>query len=152
MLSTEAGLRRGQLLRDDALALHGRPDYVFTRKVRLRKRVFTAEFKSRTAPRRPFRGHVLQTAAGIHLARVHYGGSAANSGYPVYLDSSVEIVLTPALVRELEGAVAAVHTLYASPVPPARNHSRRARCATCPFSGEAIPRLLTAFRTRQPSS
>jgi len=136
MLSSDAGLRRGQLLRDDALALLGRPDYVFTRKVGLRKRVFTAEYKSRTAPRRPFRGHVLQTAAGIHLARVHYGRAAATTGYLVYSDSSVPIELTPALARELEGAVAAVHALYASPVPPARNHSSRARCAACPFSAD----------------
>lgn len=134
MLSTDSGLRPGQLLSDDSLGLVGRPDYVFSRRSGLRTRIFTAELKSRPAPRRPFHGHVLQAAASIHLARTHYGRRASSSGLLVYTDSSVDIELTPALLRELEQAVVATRAVLASPSPPPRNHASRARCVACPFS------------------
>lgn len=136
MLSSDAGLKTGQLLRDDRLGLVGRPDYVFTRRQRLRNRIFTAELKSRRAPRRPFRGHLLQAAASIHLARQHYGRQAALTGYLVYADRSVDVELTPALSRDLQESVDRVRAVLSSRTPPHRNHASPARCRACPFAGD----------------
>jgi CRISPR/Cas system-associated exonuclease Cas4 (RecB family) len=142
VLSSDAGLRRGQLLRDDRLGLVGRPDYIFSRRSGVRTRIFTAEAKSRPTPRRPFRGHVLQTAASIHLARSHYGRRASRSGYLVYADSSVEVELTRALTVELENAVAAVRSILTSPSTPSRNHASQRRCSACSFAAECPASLL----------
>jgi CRISPR/Cas system-associated exonuclease Cas4 (RecB family) len=143
VLSSDAGHERGQLLRDEAMGLVGRPDYVFTRRSGLGKSIHTAEVKPRRAPRRPFRGHVLQTAASIHLARVHYGRRASRTGYLIYADSSVPVTLTPALADELRQAIADVRALMASPTAPPRNHASARRCAACPFAAEC-PASLSA--------
>jgi CRISPR/Cas system-associated exonuclease Cas4 (RecB family) len=144
MLSSDAGLKAGQLLRDDRLGLVGRPDYVFSRRLRLRTRIFTAEVKSRSAPRRPFRGHLLQAAASIHLARQHYGRQAALSGYLVYADRSVDVELTPALSRDLRESVEQVRTVLSSTTPPPRNHSSPGRCRACPFAAECPSSLASS--------
>ena len=143
MLSSDAGLETGQLLRDARLGLTGRPDYVFSRRSGFRTRIHTAEVKSRTAPRRPFRGHLLQLAASIHLARIHYGRKAARTGFLVYSDGSQKVTLTPALAADLSAAVASVRTVLSSPIPPLRNHANPRRCAGCPFASEC-PASLAA--------
>jgi CRISPR/Cas system-associated exonuclease Cas4 (RecB family) len=143
MLSRDAGARRGDLLRDDRLGLVGRPDYVFSRRSGLRTRIYTAEVKSRTKPRRPFHGHVLQTAASVHLARIHHGGRASSRGLLVYDDGSVDVELTPALSRELRDAVAAIRSLLDSPIPPPRNHTSPRRCAACPFASDCPASLAS---------
>jgi CRISPR/Cas system-associated exonuclease Cas4 (RecB family) len=147
MLSTDAGREPGQLLRDERMGLVGRPDYVFTRRVGLRKLVHTAEVKPRPAPRRPYRGHLLQTAAAIHLARTHFGRRAALTGFLVYSDGTIPVTLTDALADELAKAVVTVRAVMAAYAPPERNHANPRRCASCPFSDDCTASLAPSRAT-----
>jgi CRISPR-associated exonuclease Cas4 len=107
--------------------LTGRPDYL----VQGKKGVIPVEVKSRTAPKRPYRAHILQLAAYCLLVEVQEG-QAPPYGILKYDDQVFEIEYSRALRADLLNTLDAIRQdLRANDV--GRNHSEAARCLSCGY-------------------
>ena len=80
----------------DRYQLTGRPDYL----VRTDRGLIPVEVKSRPAPARPYRSHLLQLAAYCLLVE-EQEGQAPPYGILKYRNRAFEVDYTPALRREL---------------------------------------------------
>lgn len=108
-------------------ALTGRPDYL----VRFREGVIPVEVKSGTAPRQPYRAHILQLAAYCLLVEEREG-QAPPHGILKYADRAFEVDYTPGLRAELLDTLDAIRrNLRARDVD--RDHDEPARCQGCGY-------------------
>jgi CRISPR-associated exonuclease Cas4 len=117
-------------------ALTGRPDYL----VRLREGVVPVEVKSGTAPRQPYRAHILQLAAYCILVE-EQEGRAPPHGIIKYADRAFEVDYTPGLRAELLDTLDAIRrNLHARDVD--RDHDEPARCQGCGYRGRCDQSLV----------
>lgn len=128
----DAHEQRGRIPRplyDPDSGLTGRPDYL----VRRGRDWVPVELKSRSAPRTPYRGHILQAGAYCLLVEAALG-RRPSMALLQYSDRSVPIPYT----RELEAAVRlAADRIHSHPsILPDRSHNSPARCRACGFRSE----------------
>lgn len=107
------------------LGLAGRPDYL----VDGDGGIVPVEVKSRPAPKRPYRSHVLQLAAYCLLVdKIH--GDRPTHGIVKYDDHSFRVDYDRSLEEELLHTLERMRgSLTAGSAP--RNHSASGRCAAC---------------------
>jgi CRISPR/Cas system-associated exonuclease Cas4 (RecB family) len=132
LLATDMGQNRTSTMREAALGIVGRPDYVFLHRERTKVRLVAAEVKPHSVPTRIPRKHLLQLAAGVLLVRAAHRRRAASFGFLVYRDRQVRVDLDEELREEVADAADAVRQLRAG-AEPRRNHRSAKRCAICPF-------------------
>ena len=131
VIASDVGTERSVLLRDPALGIRGKPDYLLESEVGGRKFLVPLEVKPTRRSRRLYDSDRVQIGAYLLALRGTFPDRASEAGYVRYADQTFGVRLTPELEREVERIAAAVrrgrlaHVLH-------RSHDIPARCRACP--------------------
>lgn len=131
VIASDVGTERSVLLRDPALGIRGKPDYLLESEVGGRMLLVPLEVKPTRRSRRLYDSDRVQIGAYLLALRGTFPDRASEAGYVRYADQTFGVRLTPELEREVERIAAAVrrgrlaHVLH-------RSHDIPARCRACP--------------------
>jgi hypothetical protein len=128
------------MVREPALGLRGRPDYVLEEGPPNDRLLVPIEVKPTQRSKRVYESDELQLGAYLLALRGTVGIRAATAGYVRYASDTFRIELTPNLERRVRETVAAVRRGRSASVVH-RSHSIRARCAACPVREHCDERL-----------
>ena len=128
------------MVREPALGLRGRPDYVLEEGPPNDRLLVPIEVKPTRRSKRVYESDELQLGAYLLALRGTVGIRASTAGYVRYASDTFRIELTPNLERRVRETVAAVRRGRRASVVH-RSHSVRARCAACPMRQHCDERL-----------
>lgn len=131
LVGSDTGAAIAMMVREPALGLRGRPDYVLEEGPPNDRRFVPIEVKPTRRSKRVYESDELQLGAYLLALRGTAGLRASTTGYVRYASDTFRIDLTPDLERRVRETVAAVRRGRRATVVH-RSHSIRARCAACP--------------------
>ena len=129
------------MVREPALGLRGRPDYVLEEGPPNDRLLVPVEVKPTRRSKRVYESDELQLGAYLVALRGTAGLRASTTGYVRYASDTFRIDLTPDLERRVRETVAAVRRGRRASVVH-RSHSIRARCASCPVRHHCDEQLI----------
>jgi CRISPR/Cas system-associated exonuclease Cas4 (RecB family) len=132
VVASDTGAAPSVLLRDPALGLRGRPDYLLAEGVGGARRLVPLEVKPRRRSQRLYDSDAVQLGAYLIALRATYGHQAARSGYVRYAGATFRVDLTDVLERRVGHAVAAIRAGRRAAMVR-RSHNSPARCRGCPM-------------------
>ena len=132
LLGSDTRASIAMMVREPALGLRGRPDYVLEEGPPNDKLLVPVEVKPTRRSKRVYESDELQLGAYLVALRGTAGVRASTTGYVRYASETFRIDLTPDLERRVRETVAAVRRGRRASVVH-RSHSIRARCAACPI-------------------
>ena len=118
-------------LRDPALGLRGRPDYLLEADDGGRRVLRPMEVKPTRRSRHLYDGDEEQLAAYLLGLRAEEPARFGGSGYVRYAERTFEVTLTPALEERVRRRVARIRAQRALPLVH-RSHTHAGRCRACP--------------------
>ena len=141
VVASDTGAGRSVTLRDPALGLRGRPDYL------IREggeggdaAVVPVEVKPSRHSRRLYESDAVQLGAYLLALRATHADRAARHGYVRYAGRTFRVELTAALEARVREIVAAVRAGRSAAVVH-RSHDVPARCRNCPVREACDERL-----------
>ena len=140
VVASDTGAAPGVLLRDPALGLRGRPDYLIEERTANGTVLVPIEVKPTRRSTRLYESDAVQLGAYLLALRATYGERAARYGEVRYAGRSFRVELTPALERRVGAIVASVRAGRSAAVVH-RSHEVPARCASCPVRESCDERL-----------
>lgn len=142
VIASDTGAAASVLLRDPALGLRGRPDYLLEeRDANGDARLVPVEVKPSRRSARLYESDALQLGAYLLALRATYGAErAAAHGYVRYAERTFRVELTAALEGRVRAIVAAVRAGRAATIVH-RSHDVAARCVRCPVRDRCDERL-----------
>jgi CRISPR-associated exonuclease Cas4 len=128
VIATDAGYLPAGILKDPALRIRGRPDYLV--RDRSTGAVYPIEVKPTRDADELYESDALQLAAYMLLTEKRYGAEFAGYGVVRYRSSEFRVPLTAELRRRCAAAAAAIRaTRRATAIH--RSHEVRAKCWAC---------------------
>lgn len=141
VVSSDVGVGSSLLLRDDALGLCGKPDYLLDSRDTNGARLVPLEVKPNRRSRRLYESDRIQLGAYLVALKATADDRASKIGYVRYQTGTFEVELTPKLEQEVRSLVATLRRARRAPVIH-RSHHLPARCRACPVRhhcDEALP-------------
>jgi CRISPR-associated protein Cas4 len=132
VVASDTGAAPSVLLRDPALGLRGRPDYVLAEGEGEGRRLVPLEVKPGRRSRRLYESDRVQLAAYLIALRATHGAQASSAGYVRYARDTFRVELTGELEQRVARIVAAIRAGRSAAVVH-RSHDSAARCAACPM-------------------
>ena len=140
VVASDTGAAPGVLLRDPALGLRGRPDYLVEERTGEGTVLVPIEVKPTRRSDRLYEGDAVQLGAYLIALRATYGERAARHGEVRYAARTFRVELTSALEGRVRAIVAAVRAGRSAAVVH-RSHDMVARCVRCPVRESCDERL-----------
>jgi CRISPR/Cas system-associated exonuclease Cas4 (RecB family) len=128
VVASDVGLITTDTLRDAALRIHGRPDYVV--RERGRGRVYPVEVKPTRSAAILYESDALQLATYMLLIQAQYGPEFAGYGVVRYRSAEFRVLLTAELRGRCIAAADGVRAARRAPTVH-RNHTIAAKCGSC---------------------
>jgi CRISPR/Cas system-associated exonuclease Cas4 (RecB family) len=141
LVGSDTGAAIAMMVREPALGLRGRPDYVLEEGPPNDRRLVPVEVKPTRRSNRVYESDELQLGAYLLALRGTAGQRASTTGYVRYASDTFRIDLTPDLERRVRETVAAVRRGRRASVVH-RSHSIRARCESCSMRHHCDERLI----------
>lgn len=130
VVASDVGLGTSLLLRDDALGLCGKPDYLIDSSDGSGQLV-PLEVKPSRRSRRLYESDRIQIGAYLVALKATADDRASKVGYVRYQTGTFEVELTPRLEQEVRSLVATLRRARRAAVIH-RSHRSPARCRACP--------------------
>lgn len=140
LVASDTGAAPLIVLRDRALGLCGKPDYILEEKHQGRSQLVALEVKPNRRARRVYESDAVQVSAYALLLRSAYGDRAASFGYLRYATMAARVDLTPELERRVSEIVQMIRRDRHAAVVH-RSHAIAARCAGCSMREHCDERL-----------
>ncbi|HET7457463.1 MAG TPA: PD-(D/E)XK nuclease family protein [Gemmatimonadaceae bacterium] len=141
VVASDTGAAASTLLRDPALGVRGRPDYLVEEPVTAGAPLLVPiEVKPSRRSARLYESDEVQLGAYLLALRATHPERAAGHGYVRYAARGFRVELTAALERRVRAIVAAVRAGRSAAVVH-RSHDVPARCAACPVRERCDERL-----------
>jgi CRISPR/Cas system-associated exonuclease Cas4 (RecB family) len=131
LVSTDVGIGKPLILRDDELGLRGKPDYLLEEAGPHGPQLVPVEIKPTRRSLRLYESDRIQIAGYLMTLRGAAGDSASSVGYVKYHSNTFEVRLTPAVEATIRRLVSEVRSARLAPLLH-RSHRSPARCAGCP--------------------
>lgn len=128
VVASDVGLVASDTLRDPALRIQGRPDYVV--RERGRGRVYPVEVKPTRSAAVLYESDALQLAAYMLLIQARYGQEFAGYGVVRYRSAEFRVPLTAELRERCIAAADGVRAARRAPTVH-RSHTIAAKCGAC---------------------
>jgi CRISPR/Cas system-associated exonuclease Cas4 (RecB family) len=128
VIATDAGYLPAETLKDAALRIRGRPDYLV--RDRTTGTVYPVEVKPTRDAVELYESDALQLAAYMLLTEKRYGAQFAGYGVVRYRSSEFRVPLTPELRRRCAAVAEAIRTARRATAIH-RSHEVRAKCWAC---------------------
>lgn len=130
IVASDTGVVPPFLLRDPALGIRGKPDYVLELGVGRQRRLVPVEVKPTRRSTRLYHTDRVQLGAYLIGLRGSVGDRAASFGYVRYSSDTFQVALTSELENEVRRIVEAIRRGRES-ATMRRNHASAARCIAC---------------------
>jgi CRISPR/Cas system-associated exonuclease Cas4 (RecB family) len=130
IVASDTGVVPALALREPALGLRGRPDYVLAEGGGKDGRLVPFELKPTRRSRRLYESDAVQIGVYLLALRATYGERAARFGYVRYATGTFRVDLTEELERRVREIAAAIRAGRRAAVVR-RSHAVAARCARC---------------------
>lgn len=140
VVASDTGAAPGVMLRDPALGLRGRPDYLMEERTADGTVLVPIEVKPTRRSTRLYESDAVQLGAYLLALRATHGERAARYGEVHYSGRSFRVELTAGLAGRVRATVAAVRAGRSAAVVH-RSHDVPARCARCPMREACDERL-----------
>jgi hypothetical protein len=140
ILASDTGAAPALMLRDPALGVCGKPDYVLDESIAGRRHLIPLELKPTRRGRRVYSSDAVQLGTYLLLLRSLDPDRAAPFGYVRYATGTFRVDLTDRLEWRVREIVAAIRSGRRAAVVH-RSHTIRAKCAHCglrPHCDEAL--------------
>ena len=130
IVASDTGVEPAALLRDPALGLRGRPDYLFQSEVAGRALFVPLEIKPGRRSRRMYESDAVQLAAYLIALRGTVKDAAAPFGYLQYAKRTFKVGLTRELENRVRAIVRAIRDGRGAAIMH-RSHAIVQRCVGC---------------------
>jgi len=131
VISSDVGLGPSLLLRDEALGLSGKPDYLLDSRDGNGGRLVPLELKTNRRSPRLYESDRVQIGAYLVALKATSDERASNIGYVRYQTGTFKVELTPTLEQEIKSLVATLRRSRRARVIH-RSHESPGRCRACP--------------------
>lgn len=129
-------------LRDTAMGLVGKPDYLVEETVRGHRQIVAIELKPERRARAPYLADQLQVTTYMILLRQRYGERAAPYGRLRYATGEFVIAWDDRLVQQVLSTAESIRAARRAPAAGVtRTHADPRRCATCAVRAQCDQRL-----------
>jgi len=141
VVSSDVGLGTSLLLRDDALGLCGKPDYLIDSQGEDGGRLVPLEVKPSRRSKRLYESDRIQIGAYLVALKATADDRASKVGYVRYQTGTFEVELTARLEQEVRSLIAALRRARHAAVVH-RSHQSPVRCRACPVRQHCDEALL----------
>jgi CRISPR/Cas system-associated exonuclease Cas4 (RecB family) len=130
IIASDTGVVPPRTVRDRALGLYGKPDYVLAEGTGAERRLIPVEVKPRRRSKRLYDSDEIQLGVYLLGMRATYGREAAGFGFVRYAEATFRVELTATLEHRVMVVADAIRAGRAASVIH-RSHDIPARCAGC---------------------